>query len=313
MPDASIIQSETTSTTTSVAPTPLTRREHEYTDILVVDSMAAKSSLQQQQQKQQILTPTTTQSTSSAVTMTAPIIPVVVTRKSANEDDMQRLVAYINQFEQDSNSSIRVAAAKSEQHLAVLPIVDCQQEDLPSSQTNQQQQQQQPDPTIKEVVVGIVGSGGDTSSKLRLSSSSLSSSDVADDNDSIAGSNDCCHNKDGEMEEVVSVDDENGDMMVEGVGVYEELEDVCGVDEVGGRKEEGCAVLLKRDQIDRRTYIVNKLYDNLGEDAAKSNIKEEHKTVFPIESDDQYEKVRYLLELLKILNNSNLRILVRNL
>ena len=80
---------------------------------------------------------------------------------------------------------------------------------------------------------------------------------------------------------------------------YEELE----IDH--GSKKRRDDHLIKRDHVDRRTYIVNKLYDNLGDE--ENNKIDRIPQVFPMEeNDDQYEKVKKHLFNLTIIRKSKI-------
>lgn len=222
--------------------------EHEYTDIDTTTSQP----VQQQQQQQP---------------------PPVSHRKSSNDDDMQRLVAYINQFEQDSNSNIRSAAAeKCEPHVITLSgdrndLEVTAQVDVVDSGggvTSAPLQQSPSDDLSTNPVVAT---------KLRLSSSSLSSS--------------ASENGDDDDEED-SHNDENNE--------YEELrgEGNEQPQPVGRRINDDSSKQI----VDRRTYIVNKLYDNLegsGESSSHPLPTTTATTVFPmdenVDDDNQYEKV----------------------
>jgi hypothetical protein len=219
--------------------------DHEYTDIVIDQQQSQQLSKQHQQQS-----PIAHQS-----------------RKSANEDDMQRLVAYINQFEQDSNSNIQATTIAAEPHLITLPG------DKAPAVVTSTSSSPQAAPPIQDAAATVAT----PSSKLRLSSSSLSSS---------ASDDDMGEDEDGEWlgegenepkeatEPIKKVDNE-----------YEELE----IDH--GSKKRRDDHLIKRDHVDRRTYIVNKLYDNLGDE--ENNKIDRIPQVFPMEeNDDQYEKVK---------------------
>lgn len=194
--------------------------------------------------------------------------PPISQRKSVNDDDMQRLVAYINQFEQDSNSNIR-AAAKSEPHLVTLAAGS-----VGGGETTEASPVQPSENVVDPVAVS-------SAAKLRLSSSSLSSSgSEVDDGDDESLDDGLDAIKPSTTQSSPENDARLGNE-------YEELEmpDVA----VGRRSEDA---VIKRDHVDRRTYIVNKLYDNLNEDAPSAAPSTRIAQVFSMdENDDQYEKV----------------------
>lgn len=218
--------------------------DHEYTDIVIDQQQSQQLSKQHQQQS-----PIAHQS-----------------RKSANEDDMQRLVAYINQFEQDSNSNIQATTIAAEPHLITLPG-----DKAPVVVTSTSSSPQAP-PPIQDAAATVAT----PSSKLRLSSSSLSSS---------ASDDDMGEDEDGEwLGEGENEPKETTEPIKKVDNEYEELE----IDH--GSKKRRDDHLIKRDHVDRRTYIVNKLYDNLGDE--DNNKIDRIPQVFPMEeNDDQYEKV----------------------
>jgi len=202
------------------------------------------------------------------------IIPVICQEKSNlrksignNEDDMQRLVAYMNQFEKENISN----AVVTNQHHSSLMSIN-QQTQLTSVQ---HQSNQQPDEkSIGNSAVDLPSI--EEPSKLRLSSSSLSSY-----GDSLSNENNFEEQHVNQPESKTF--ESTGTIQISPNELNPMIVTTQNLNNL--LKNSTC----RPHEIDRRTYIVNKIYDNLDENVTETvnaQLKNDN-----LNEDDQYEKV----------------------
>lgn len=213
-------------------------------------------------------------------------------RQIHTEDDMQQLVEYINQFEKENISTAVENVANNNSYIEITSIIPVQ---TPQIGSNQQAASSMIDIDAIE-----------TSSKLRLSASSLSSSaesssnDANNEYDDIFGSsannnnnNDELNNERNKPETLISTfkitPNETNPMIVSTNNLNSILtmsENINNSDSHAFTKTN----YISSQFIDRRTYIINKVYDSLDTNISASQpISNEDERVE--EDDNQYEKV----------------------
>ena len=214
------------------------------------------------------------------------IAPIIIThekndsRKSIanNEDEMQRLVAYMNQFEKENISN----AVVNNQHASLM---------LKNSHHQQQQQQlQHSSAQDKESIGNSIGDlpSIEEPSKLRLSSSSLSSY-----GDSLSNENNFEEaSTTGNSLEVTDKTNKNSESTATIKISPNELNPMI-VTTQNLNSLLSCSSTSKSHEIDRRTYIVNKMYDNLDNIVENDNSQDKCESIDDnaMNDDDQYEKV----------------------
>jgi hypothetical protein len=201
------------------------------------------------------------------------IIPVICQEKTNlrksignNEDDMQRLVAYMNQFEKENISNAVVA----NQHHSSLMSIN-QQNQLTSVQPNQQSDEK----SIGNSAVDLPSI--EEPSKLRLSSSSLSSygDSLSNENNFEEQHVNQPESKTFESTGTIQISPNELNPMIV---TTQNLNNLLKNSNCGPR------------EIDRRTYIVNKIYGNLDENVTETANAQLTKND-TLNEDDQYEKV----------------------
>ena len=184
---------------------------------------------------------------------------------------MQRLVAYMNQFEKENISN---AAVTSQHHSSLMSINQSHQQ---VTSTQQQPNQNTDDKSMGNSVVDLPSI--EEPSKLRLSSSSLSSygDSLSNDNNFEDNANQA-ESKTFESTGTIQISSNESNPMIV---TTQNLNSLFA--NTNSRPHE----------IDRRTYIVNKIYDNLDENECENvNAKTTNKGISDnLNEDDQYEKV----------------------
>ena len=188
------------------------------------------------------------------------------TRKSINvnlnnnEDEMQKIVAYMNKFEKESIKTVDPTST-----LEAVEIDPLSQDNLIPSATTQQEliNSFNDIPSIEEP------------SKLRLSSSSLSSSEESlnENNNSSNTNNNIVQNDYDDIS--------NTPITTTTFKIASNESETMVVTTQNLNSILSPSNKLPESQIDRRTYIVNKIYDNFSDETQKKFNKD----------DEQYEKV----------------------
>ena len=180
---------------------------------------------------------------------------------------MQQLVEYINQFEKENITT--AAENVNNSFIEMTPII---------------QQQTRSGPAQQSATSIIDIDAIETSSKLRLSASSLSSSesssnDANNDYDDIFANHDDLDPK-TEISTIKITSNETNPMIVSTSNLNSILTSSNNTDKIRSN-------YISSQFIDRRTYIINKVYDNLENNAPKDELSDEELE----ENDDQYKKV----------------------
>ena len=168
---------------------------------------------------------------------------------------MQQLVEYINQFEKENITTAAENANNS--FIGMTPIIQQQTTSGPAQQS-----------ATSIIDIDAI----ETSSKLRLSASSLSSSesssnDANNDYDDIFANHDDLDPK-TEISTIKITSNETNPMIVSTSNLNSILTSSNNTDKIRSN-------YISSQFIDRRTYIINKVYDNLENNAPKDELSDE--------------------------------------